>query len=150
MGEIERLALILNPLEKPFDDIRVDGQLPTREVQPEELLTAAGYGASLSHSQGTRAFGTNKVMEINVIIGGDGVFAFRGQDAQGRGAHATSGDSGGPCFREGVRGNRWLVGIVTTGKVVNGMRVSAFTSAFHHRAWLQEQINLSHKTVGNR
>ncbi|MBN1203427.1 MAG: trypsin-like serine protease [Myxococcaceae bacterium] len=120
-------------LEKPFDDIRVDGQLPTREVQPEEVLTAAGYGSSSSGTQGTRSFGANKVMEINIMVGGDGMFAFRGQGAQGRGAHATRGDSGGPCFREDTRGNRWLVGIITTGRVVNGMRVSAFTSTFHHR-----------------
>jgi hypothetical protein len=137
-------------LEKPFDDIRVDGQLPTREVQPEEVLTAAGYGSSSSGTQGTRSFGANKVMEINIMVGGDGVFAFRGQDARGRGAHATRGDSGGPCFREDKRGNRWLAGIITTGKVVNGMRVSAFTSTFHHRAWLQEQINLGNRTPGNR
>jgi hypothetical protein len=137
-------------LEKPFNGIRVDGQLPAQEVQPEEALTAVGYGEASDGSMYRRFFGTNKVMDIHIIVGGDGVFTFRGQDAQGRGAHAMRGDSGGPCFREDAKGNRWLTGIISTGKAVKGMRMSAFTSTFHHRAWLQEQINSNGKSASDR
>jgi hypothetical protein len=137
-------------LEQPIEEARVDGQLPTREVQPEETLTAAGYGQSPDGPPNNRYFGTNKVMDIHLTVGGDGVFAFRGQDAQGRGAHAMRGDSGGPCFREDKKGNRWLTGIISTGKIVNGTRFSAFTSTFHHRAWLQEQLNRNDKSAPSR
>jgi hypothetical protein len=137
-------------LEKPFNDIRVDGQLPAGEVQPEEALTAVGYGEAPDGRMHRRYFGTNKIMDIYITVGGDGVFAFRGQDAQGRGAHAMRGDSGGPCFREDMKGNRWLTGIISTGKVVDGVRVSAFTSTFHHRAWIQEQFNYNDKSAPNR
>jgi hypothetical protein len=137
-------------LEKPFNGIRADGRLPAREVQPEEVLTAVGYGEAPDGYSHRRYCGTNKVMDIHIMVGRDGVFAFRGQDAQGRGAHAMRGDSGGPCFREDAKGNRWLTGIISTGKVVNGMRVSAFTSTFHHRAWLQEQFNSNDKRTADR
>jgi hypothetical protein len=137
-------------LEQPIEEVRVDGQLPTREVQPEETLTAVGYGQSPDGPPNNRYFGTNKVMDIHITVGGDDVFAFRGQDAHGRGAHALRGDSGGPCFREDKKGNRWLTGIISTGKVVNGTRVSAFTSMFHHRTWLQEQLNRNDKSAPSR
>ena len=137
-------------LEKPFNGIRVDGRLPAQEVQPEEALTAVGYGEASDGSRHRRYFGTNKIMDIHIMVGGDGVFAFRGQDAQERGAHAMRGDSGGPCFREDTKGNRWLTGIISTGKVVNGMHVSAFTSTFHHRTWIQEQFNSNDKSTSDR
>jgi secreted trypsin-like serine protease len=53
------------------------------------------------------------------------------------GAHTHAGDSGGPCFRETPEG-RWLVGI-NSGHANSGT-ASWFTSTFHFRAWIAEQM----------
>jgi hypothetical protein len=137
-----RMDLAAVHLEEPLA-AHVDTRLPTQEVQPQESLVAVGYGFTAVGPPGTRHFGTNKVMDINISIGGDGVFAFRGSDDRGHGAHAWKGDSGGPCFREDKDGRQWLVGIISTGRVVDGKPISGFTSTFHHRAWINSQIEIS-------
>lgn len=81
-------------------------------------------------------------MDIDISVGGDGLFAFRGFHGASGGAHAWQGDSGGPCFREDEKGGRWLVGIVTTGQITPDGTVTAFTSVFHHRAWIKSQMEL--------
>jgi hypothetical protein len=137
-----RMDLAAVHLEKPLMS-KIDTRLPAQEVQPQEHLVAVGYGFTTNGPPGIRHFGTNQVMDINISVGGDGMFAFRGSDARGRGAHAWKGDSGGPCFREDKQGRSWLAGIISTGRLVNGKPLSGFTSTFHHRAWIQSQIEIN-------
>jgi hypothetical protein len=146
-----RMDLAVVHLDKPFEGIRPDGQLALREVQPEESLAVAGYGLASDGKRGIRHFGRNKVMDIDIAVGGDGLFAFRGQHGASGNAHAWQGDSGGPCFREDEKGERWLAGIITTGQMTqDGTTVTAFTSVFHHRAWIKNQMDLNNASTMTR
>jgi hypothetical protein len=145
---VSRIDLAAIHLDTPFTGVPLDGKLATREVQPEETLTVVGYGATASGKWGYRHSGKNRVMEIGISVGGDGLFAFRGAGADNLSAHAWRGDSGGPCFREDAAGNRWLAGIISTGRITPQGTMTHFTSAFHHRAWIKAQMNLSSEKAG--
>jgi hypothetical protein len=132
-------------LDTPFKRIRPDGKLAAREVQPEETLSVVGYGVAPSQQLSIRHSGKNQVMDIAISVGGEGLFSFRGPGADNQGAHAWKGDSGGPCFREDATGNRWLAGIISTGQITPRGQLTYFTSAFHHRAWIKAQMELSEK-----
>jgi hypothetical protein len=55
------------------------------------------------------------------------------------GSHALGGDSGGPCFRDGL-----LVGIATT-TAIPPVGYSEFTSTHFYRDWMTAQINMARK-----
>jgi Trypsin len=121
-------------LAAPVQGVKIDFKLPSAEVSIDEPLSMVGYGAS-SHGGadgGVRRFGTNVVTNIQLVAGGNGAFAFFAE-----GAHTHAGDSGGPCFRED-RAGRWLAGI-NMGYAKAGA-ISLFTSAFHYRKWISEQV----------
>lgn len=122
-------------LVQPVQGVRIDAKLPRTEVAIDESLTVVGYGDTHHRGAdgGRRRFGKNVVTNIQLTAGGNGAFAF-----SALGAHTHGGDSGGPCFREG-RSGRWLVGI-TMGSA-NAGAVSLFTSTFHYRAWIAEQMS---------
>ncbi len=141
-----RMDLAAIHLDKPFEDVRPDSKLAVREVQPEETLFVIGYGIAPSERWGIRHFGKNQVMEMAISVGGDGLFSFRGSGEDKQGAHAWRGDSGGPCFREDADGNRWLAGIISMGQLTRRGALTHFTSVFHHRAWINAQMDLSEKT----
>jgi len=143
--EVSRVDLAAVHLDTPFTGVPLADKLATREVQPEEALTVVGYGATSSGKWGYRHSGKNRVMDINISVGGDGLFAFRGTSADNLSAHAWKGDSGGPCFREDATGNRWLAGIISTGRITPQGTLTYFTSVFHHRAWIKAQMDLSEK-----
>jgi hypothetical protein len=121
-------------LDKPVEGLKINFKLPTQEVAIDEQLTLVGFGETRyqGKDEGTRRVGYNTVTDIILTSGGTGSFLFRAP-----GAHTHAGDSGGPCFRETPEG-RWLVGI-NSGHA-NGGTVSWFTSTFHFRAWIAEQI----------
>jgi len=127
------LAVVL--LAQPVQGVRIDSQLPKAEVAIDESLTMVGYGDTQHRGadSGHRRFGRNVVTNIQLAAGGNGAFAFRAL-----GAHTHEGDSGGPCFRES-RSGRWLVGI-NMGSANSGT-ISLFTSTFHYRAWIADQIS---------
>jgi secreted trypsin-like serine protease len=142
---MSRMDLATIQLDQPFEGIRPDSTLAVREVQPEETLSVVGYGFVPPNQMGIRHFGKNQVMDIGISVGGDGVFSFRGTGADSHGAYAWKGDSGGPCFREDAAGHRWLAGIISAGQVTPQATLTHFTSAFHHRAWIKAQMDLSEK-----
>jgi secreted trypsin-like serine protease len=121
-------------LEKPVEGLKIDFKFPTQEVSIDEQLTLVGFGETRYNGKddGTRRVGHNSVTDIVLSSRGPGSFLFRDP-----GAHTHAGDSGGPCFRENSEG-RWLVGI-NSGHA-NGGKVSLFTSTFHYRAWIAEQL----------
>jgi hypothetical protein len=121
-------------LERPVAGLKIDFRFPEQEVSIDEQLTLVGFGETRYNGkdEGTRRVGRNSVTDIVLSSGGTGSFLFRAP-----GAHTHAGDSGGPCFRENAAG-RWLVGI-NSGHA-NGGKVSWFTSTFHFRAWIAEQI----------
>jgi hypothetical protein len=121
-------------LEKPIKGLKIDFKLPEQEVSIDEQLTVVGLGAAQygGKGDGVRRVGYNSVTDIVLSSGGTGAFLFRSP-----GAHTQAGDSGGPCFRENSEG-RWLVGI-NSGHANSG-RVSWFTSTFHYRTWIAEQL----------
>ncbi len=121
-------------VKEPLKNIGVDFKLPRGEVSLNEPLVVVGYGDTVYKrgDAGLRHFGRNVVTDIHLSVDGNGAFVFRAE-----GAHALSGDSGGPCFREDKDG-RWLVGI-NSGHASGGTR-SWFTSTFHYRAWINERI----------
>jgi secreted trypsin-like serine protease len=55
---------------------------------------------------------------------------------------SLTGDSGGPCFFE-EGGRRWLIGIISHRRVVDGDMVTNFTSTFYYRDWINEQLKKS-------
>jgi secreted trypsin-like serine protease len=122
-------------LAQPLPGVRIDAQLPKTEVAIDESLVMVGFGDTQKkeHDGGQRRFGRNVVTDIQLASGGNGAFAFRAL-----GAHTHGGDSGGPCFRES-RSGRWLVGI-NMGSA-NAGTISLFTSTFHYRAWIADQIS---------
>ncbi|HYH98799.1 MAG TPA: trypsin-like serine protease [Hyalangium sp.] len=121
-------------LGRPVEGIKIDFQFPAQEVSIDEELTVVGFGETRHRGkdEGTRRVGHNAVTDIVLSSGGTGSFLFRAP-----GAHTHAGDSGGPCFRESPAG-RWLVGF-NSGHANSGT-VSWFTSTFHFRAWLAEQL----------
>ena len=121
-------------LEKSIEGLKSDFKFPAQEVSIDEQLTVVGFGAAQygGKADGIRRVGYNSVTDIVLSSGGTGSFLFRGT-----GAHTQAGDSGGPCFRENPEG-RWLVGI-NSGHANKG-RVSWFTSTFHYRTWIAEQL----------
>ncbi|MBN1204100.1 MAG: S1 family peptidase [Myxococcaceae bacterium] len=121
-------------LDRPVEGVKVDFKFPTQEVAIDERLTLVGFGETRHQGkdEGTRRVGYNSVTDIILSSGGTGSFLFRAP-----GAHTHAGDSGGPCFRETPEG-RWLVGI-NSGHANSGT-VSWFTSTFHFRGWIAEQM----------
>jgi hypothetical protein len=65
-------------------------------------------------------------------------------------AASAQADTAPPSWEYLISSGRWDDGNLSTGKVVNGLRVSAFTSTFHHRAWSQEQLNSNGKSASDR
>ncbi len=122
-------------LEEPAPGVKIDHALPSMEVEIDDALTMVGFGETgpRGRDEGRRRFGRNVVTNIVLESGGNGVFGFRAL-----GAHSQAGDSGGPCFREDKKGKRWVVGI-NSGNA-NGGTISLYTSTFHYRAWITEQI----------
>jgi secreted trypsin-like serine protease len=122
-------------LNDPVTGVKIDFRLPVAEVTVDESLTMVGFGntAPKGKDAGRRRFGQNVVTSILLESGGNGVFSFRSL-----GTHSQAGDSGGPCFREDKKGGRWMVGI-NSGHA-NAGTISLFTSTFHYRAWITEQI----------
>lgn len=121
-------------LEKPVEGLKIDFKFPAQEVSIDEQLTVVGFGATQygGKGDGVRRVGYNSVTDIVLSSGGMGAFLFRAP-----GAHTQAGDSGGPCSRENSEG-RWLVGI-NSGHANSG-KVSWFTSTFHYRTWIAEQL----------
>jgi hypothetical protein len=122
-------------LEEPVPGVKIDFRLPTTEVTVDESLVTVGFGETQYKGRdgGRRRFGQNVVTNVLLESGGNGVFAFRSI-----GAHTQSGDSGGPCYREDKKGRRWVAGI-NIGHA-NAGTISLFTSTFHYRAWISEQM----------
>ncbi len=110
-------------------------QLPSSEVQKEEVLIMVGYGANKTDPEeampGFRRYGTNTVTQV--LPPEEGLFVMERD-----GAHSYAGDSGGPCFREDKKG-RWLVGISARGTG----KVSKFTSTYRYKAWLEQEMKLA-------
>lgn len=112
-------------------------KMPEGEVQLKEPIIIVGYGLdSIENGRiEKRLWGTNRVTGVFVSnlkdpADEDVVFTFGWP-----GAHAAGGDSGGPCYREDKKGNRWLVGIISRGtRSGNG---SQFTSIFPHLQWVE-------------
>jgi len=121
-------------LNEPVSGLKIDFRFPEQEVSIDELLTLVGFGETRYNGKdgGMRRVGHNSVTDIVLSAGGPGSFLFRAP-----GAHTHAGDSGGPCFRETPAG-RWLVGI-NSGHANSGT-ASWFTSTFHYRAWIAEQL----------
>jgi hypothetical protein len=121
-------------LSRPIKGVKINFKFPTHEVAIDERLTLVGFGETRHQGkdEGTRRVGHNAVTDIILSSGGTGSFLFRAD-----GAHTHAGDSGGPCFRETPEG-RWLVGI-NSGHANSGT-VSWFTSTFHFRTWISQQM----------
>jgi len=69
---------------------------------------------------------------VNQTVTGNntaGLFAFGKPEVPLRGVLSLTGDSGGPCFFE-EGGRRWLIGIISHRRVVDGAMVMNFTSTF--------------------
>lgn len=134
-------------LSGSFQGVGFEDKLPDQEAQPGEFFVAVGYGPTESQERGWRHFGSAKVMDLALSGGADKVFAFGRREVPLREVKALTGDSGGPCFREDTAGHRWLSGIISYSKIIDGELITSFTSTFHHRAWITRQKNLSARTV---
>jgi hypothetical protein len=112
-------------------------RMPEGEVQLKESIIIVGYGLDRVENGGVgkRLWGANRVTGVYVSnlrdsADEDVVFTFGWP-----GTHAAGGDSGGPCYREDKKGNRWLVGIISRGtKKGDG---SQFTSILPHLQWVE-------------
>jgi secreted trypsin-like serine protease len=88
-------------------------------------------------------------MGLSLSGGADSVFAFGRLEVPLREVKALTGDSGGPCFREDTAGQRWLAGIISYSKTIDGELITIFTSTFHHRAWINQQKDVSARTINS-
>lgn len=119
-------------------DLPVGGfKMPEGEVQLKESIIIVGYGLDDVENGkiGRRLWGSNRVTGVFVSnlkdpADEDVVFMFGWP-----GTHAAGGDSGGPCYREDKKGNRWLVGIISRG--TRSGDASQFTSIFPHLKWVE-------------
>jgi hypothetical protein len=119
-------------LDKPLDEgIRTEAPADT-EVHAGESIVIVGHSYDEVEDvfDEERRFSQNKVVELTP--GGDRVLIAQ------PGKHPYRGDSGGPCFRQGVAGpilvgvsSRWL------GKG------AAFTSVHDYRDWIQGTLRLA-------
>jgi len=128
-------------LDSPMTGVRLDSQLATSEVQPNRFLVAVGYGFTENYVAGIRHFGISRVADLG-SNNTAGVFAFGKPEAPLRAVLSLTGDSGGPCFFE-EGGRRWLIGIISHRRVVDGDMVTNFTSTFYYRDWINEQLKKS-------
>jgi hypothetical protein len=142
-----RMDLAAIHLAGTFPGVRLDALLPDREVQPGESIVAVGYGPTEDQNAGKRHFGRTKATKPALSANTDEMFAFARPEVPLREVEALSGDSGGPCFREDPEGHRWLIGIISHSRVVDGRSVASFTSTFHHREWINRQKSLSAQTA---
>jgi hypothetical protein len=134
-------------LSSSFQGVGFEDKLPDHEARPGEFFVAVGYGPTENQGRGWRHFGSAKIMDLALSGVADKVFAFGRPEVPLREVKALSGDSGGPCFREDTAGNRWLSGIISYSKIIDGELITIFTSTFHHRTWINQQKNLSARTV---
>jgi hypothetical protein len=134
-------------LSGPFQGVGFEDKLPGQEARPGEFFVAVGYGPTELQDRRWRHFGRAKIMDPALSGAADKVFAFGRPEVPLRGVKALTGDSGGPCFREDTAGHRWLSGIISYSKIIDGELITIFTSTFHHRAWINRQKDLSARTV---
>lgn len=114
-------------------------QVAKTDVKVGEPIVMVGYGfyGVPGGKYGQRRFGGNEVAAV-----GSGVFQVRKP-----GSHILSGDSGGPCFREGSQGTA-LVGVMMSGAVPRSSS-STFTNLYIHLKWLREQVQLADKAAAS-
>ncbi len=144
-GKADLAVIFLN--EAVGNEIQ-PARLIDTEVAVGESIVMVGYGldARLRGSQGERRSGRNDVATFT--LGGATFFAGKPPKvvqpvmpggpimAQQEGSHMLDGDSGGPCFQESTGA---LVGIATTNSEPP-VEFSEFTSAYHHRKWLNAEL----------
>ena len=106
-------------------DVPIQHKFPTRETMVDESITVVGFGSTIENGmdpERKRHFGNNVVTGIRVV-------SYRETPSSAdqhmeissdweKKANIEEGDSGGPCFREDLPDERWLVGII------NGKRPS--------------------------
>jgi hypothetical protein len=149
------IAVIL--LEEPLRGYTRPIKLAEEPVRLKERLLLVGYGAALlgqSLDTPVRRYGENTVVSIKedgstFHLGTQLEIApsYRGEKPRVnrlRGSYSTSGDSGGPCFRE-RKGALELVGIA---KSTHGPPVvlSVYTSTHAYLRWLRQKIGSAGRT----
>jgi len=126
---VNEADLAVIALDEPFSEQEVPpASLAESAVSLRERVTLVGFGNdSRTHGySGERRSGKNTVAALEVI----GKTFLVGQ----KGSHTLGGDSGGPCFRDGM-----LVGIATTTSTPP-VEFSEFTSTHFYRDWLKAEI----------
>jgi V8-like Glu-specific endopeptidase len=127
-------------LSKPVEGISYV-KLPGEEIKENTAVVTAGYGLSQIRggTSGVRRFGTNTIKRVEKSEAGE----MEVRTGPG-GAQVFEGDSGGPCLNE--QGDT-LVGITSSYGVRGDPAsfseadvLSIFTSAYHHRVWLDKVI----------
>lgn len=115
-------------LDDPID-VPIQHKFPTRETTVDESITVVGFGSTIENGmdpERKRHFGNNVVTGIRVV-------SYRENPSSAdqhmeissdweRRANIEEGDSGGPCFREDLSGERWLVGIINGKRPSRGAR----------------------------
>jgi Trypsin len=126
------LAVIV--LGEPFNSQEVTPvQLAKSATNLNDAVILAGFGPHRTNSRGEeRRSGKSAVAAMEV----SGRSFLVGE----KGSHTLGGDSGGPCFHDGL-----LVGIATTSSTPP-VAFSEFTSTYFHRDWLNEEIANARKT----
>jgi hypothetical protein len=132
------------PVELDFQPLL----LPTAEVQVGDVITMVGFGPEdASKPYGHRRYGDNKVMRVFTLETESVIFRAEEQRLpDGTAAsHANSGDSGGACVTRAAP--HVVAGIVSIGaQTQDGRKMSVFTSAFSHRAWLEQALKRANES----
>lgn len=111
-------------LDDPIN-VPIQHKFPARETMVDESITVVGFGSTMENGtvpEHKRHFGDNVVTGVRVVSYRENPSSedqhmeiFSDWEKK---TNIEEGDSGGPCFREDLSGERWLVGII------NGKRPS--------------------------
>lgn len=126
---VNEADLAVIALDEPFNEQEAPPvALADRAVSLREQVTLVGFGndSRTNGYSGDRRSGQNTVAALETV----GKTFLVGQ----KGSHTLGGDSGGPCFRDGM-----LVGIATTSSTPP-VEFSEFTSTHFYRDWLKAEI----------
>lgn len=120
------LVVLNHAVDPEFQPLAVSDQ----EIALNEVLTivGAGYDENAEAYDGERRASQNKVVEV--LPAGGGLMRI-----EQPGGHHYRGDSGGPCVREGARGNE-LAGISSR----NLGEGETIISTYGYREWLRAEL----------